>query len=389
MAVTVETCERKFQIPQQNLKWLEAQVSKLAKRSYKLGLTPFKLKVGPAYKVQTPTGGINLYHEVEIEGQAPVLPGWGLVGIINIIEGQGILKLLPDVILPEVIRNANPAMCDHCNTQRVRNDTFLLQSEDGRTLKQVGRTCLKDFLPGRHVSPEALAWAANSLSVLAGAAHKATAISMDSQKHYVDLLGFLTDVAAVMRLHGWVSRKDAYEKGGVATADLAWNQAEFGNIQECDFEKAQAAATWAERLSDLDVTGNDFLESLRTLAHLGVVDPRTYRVAGAMLVSHAKWLRDHSPSDGFKLPSQRQFIGAIGNREKFPATLTKEPRKCYGKFGEFFVHEFNSNGDRVVLMSPKPLALTPGTPVTVEAKIKAHEVFNGGAQTLISHPKIL
>src|SRR5690606_9613232 len=44
--------------------------------------------------------------------------------------------------------------CHHCNMKRSRNKTYLLKNTESGEVKQVGRTCLKDFLGSR--DPEAL-----------------------------------------------------------------------------------------------------------------------------------------------------------------------------------------------------------------------------------------
>lgn len=49
-----------------------------------------------------------------------------------------------------------PARCDHCNTNRARSVTFMVKRDDGE-MKQVGKTCLKDYTG---ISPStALLWA--------------------------------------------------------------------------------------------------------------------------------------------------------------------------------------------------------------------------------------
>lgn len=51
--------------------------------------------------------------------------------------------LKEDVIIPIAYRTAK-SYCEHCNTQRQRNKTVLLQDKQGN-LKQVGTTCLKEY----------------------------------------------------------------------------------------------------------------------------------------------------------------------------------------------------------------------------------------------------
>ena len=48
-------------------------------------------------------------------------------------------------------RERDGRTCDYCNTLRNRNETHIVQNEEG-TIHQVGSTCVRDFLGG--VSPE-------------------------------------------------------------------------------------------------------------------------------------------------------------------------------------------------------------------------------------------
>ncbi len=74
------------------------------------------------------------------------LAGWQLLGILHHQGGQTTCHNMFGVRVPEHLLEA-PPNCDHCQVKRKRNDTFVLQSEGGQ-IQQVGRMCLKRFLPG-------------------------------------------------------------------------------------------------------------------------------------------------------------------------------------------------------------------------------------------------
>ena len=74
------------------------------------------------------------------------LAGWQLLGILHHQSGQTTCHNMFGVRVPEHLLEA-PPNCDHCQVKRNRNDTFVLQSAGGQ-IQQVGRMCLKKFLPG-------------------------------------------------------------------------------------------------------------------------------------------------------------------------------------------------------------------------------------------------
>ncbi len=74
------------------------------------------------------------------------LRGWQLLGILHHKDGRTACHDMFGVRVPQYLREAPPD-CGHCALKRKRNDTFVLQSEE-KEIKQVGRMCLKKFLPG-------------------------------------------------------------------------------------------------------------------------------------------------------------------------------------------------------------------------------------------------
>ncbi|HTW80290.1 MAG TPA: UvrD-helicase domain-containing protein [Terracidiphilus sp.] len=69
---------------------------------------------------------------------------WELIGVVSKREG----KLVTDQVGAETVPNAyldDPEKCEHCNTRRHRNETYILKNDDGG-YKQVGSSCLHEFL---------------------------------------------------------------------------------------------------------------------------------------------------------------------------------------------------------------------------------------------------
>jgi superfamily I DNA/RNA helicase len=70
--------------------------------------------------------------------------GWELIGVIKRIEGRySIEKVSPEPIPDRFLDD--PEHCEHCQTRRHRNETFVLRSGNGE-LKQVGSSCIHEFL---------------------------------------------------------------------------------------------------------------------------------------------------------------------------------------------------------------------------------------------------
>jgi hypothetical protein len=148
-------------------KEFDKQVEKLMKLSKRLKVQEPKVHIGEVYEETFST--ISHYVSCE-DGQStaiykPVIVdvfdvsfelgqslcfegGWELKGIIGHTEGF-IIPVDPDNDLPEEF-DAKDTTCDHCNTKRRRNKSFLIQDTEGEW-KRVGGACVKKFLG---VNPE-------------------------------------------------------------------------------------------------------------------------------------------------------------------------------------------------------------------------------------------
>ena len=94
----------------------------------------------------------DYYEFCDITVSAPDLKfdGWTFcASVTDIGADQNLLSVAEGVELPDRFRNTDHNKCEHCNKSRNRKETFIVGNESGE-FKQVGRSCLKDFL-GHHI----------------------------------------------------------------------------------------------------------------------------------------------------------------------------------------------------------------------------------------------
>ncbi len=78
--------------------------------------------------------------KVEIEGLVPVIGGWEIVASLEHVNGQNLIHTHIEGV---DFGNRDGNWCEHCNKIRRRTMTYILR-KDGE-IKQVGKSCLKDF----------------------------------------------------------------------------------------------------------------------------------------------------------------------------------------------------------------------------------------------------
>ena len=122
------------------------KVAKLAKRAEKLGLEQPRAELVKTYAVEIKADGKKRMIEkcdFEVTNAQVKIAGFELVGTID--ADPVVVNNAPHFAGSLEKFRATPTHCDHCNKNRKRAMTYILQDEAGE-LVQVGKSCLKDFL---------------------------------------------------------------------------------------------------------------------------------------------------------------------------------------------------------------------------------------------------
>lgn len=147
---TAEATARTYFLTSEELAATKAKVAKVNARAEGRGFTGrFDIEALPATRNYTNAGGVNVTlhgFDVTLTGDAPCYEGWTFVAAVDAVGDSVVIRTAPgarDLTISN--DDFEPGVCQHCNTKRIRKHTYLLTDADG-TIKQVGKTCMKDFL---------------------------------------------------------------------------------------------------------------------------------------------------------------------------------------------------------------------------------------------------
>ncbi len=237
------------------------------------------------------------------------LAGYEFIATIEHTEAGNLLRVQPnhEDTLPAEYRTAGN-VCDHCGFDRKRKDTYIVRNIDYDTYKQVGRSCIKDFLG--HGDPEAIATYFDNLLQLWTDLDGGEYEEWDEgcgRPAPVELgtVSFLAVVAESITVNGWTSRGSAYDFGGVSTADIAWDWVSpfgdkspskllkdygFNTISEESVKLAKLAQFWAATREDLDTQDNDYLYNLKVACTLDSVTGRRAGIVASAITAYQRFL---------------------------------------------------------------------------------------------------
>lgn len=329
-----------------------------------------------------------------------------------------------------------PARCDHCNTNRARSVTFMVKRDDGE-IKQVGKTCLKDYTG---ISPAtALLWAdvrdieCNDMdydreyfeshseirmhSVESILAYAVMDIAKRGYRKSDDLHStrdyVLSDVKAhapidadaqykAQKIIAWMlERADKYAKDRAELdrlRSLAYKQT-FGEPWECETEVIDEEAkdaydamrdkvNWSwDSIGDLEVNCFPLVKSgYAKTKHIGRL---CY-----LPIAYDKYLEKkakHEEREAQK--SVSQYIGEVGKRITFCVKESKviaswDVKVSYYSTRTTFLNKIvDESGNILIWKSSSLLDIKPG--MKMKGTVKEHSEYQGEKQTVVTRCAVI
>lgn len=366
-----------------------AKVAQLNVKAAKKGIAPITYTVGETFKYKVP--GKHWYDQpfsVEMTVIAVSYPiykinGWKFIGKID--HKESIVQSAPKCEVPEMYRNSDP-VCEHCNTHRDRNETFILF--DGSNYKQVGRSCLGLFLGVD--SETILTMSDNAMFAKFVNAHDQDDEDlfddgmMKFKRYFYDLDVYLPFVAQQIRLHGWISRDKAANSFNVPTADRAFDDMldikdeskKISEPTEKDRQLAASAVEWAKNLTDFEC--GEYLRNLRQIAQNGHTSQKMMGYAASMIAAYNKATEPKVTSG--------EYIGTVGQKITVKVTLTHVSSPIYGTYGTSYINTFVDSANNVICWKTGK-AINKGE-YTLTAKVKDHNQYKGTNQTWVERASL-
>lgn len=394
------TITREFRIPEQNMDYLEEQIAQLNKRAKRLHCSQITIETLSTETIENNDGDIFVFYQVQISGSAPRINGWTFIAVLEHLYNEGcdnLVHAVPEMLQEGELANYRHAVpyCEHCKTQRLRNNTYILKNEQG-IYKQVGRQCLVDFLG--HDDPMAVAYSAQFIAEACESAEECLdddfSFGRPSKKLSTEY--FLAWVHASIRQTGWCARKDA-GYGKTSTADDAmYNMDKYKQFPstyenskptEQDRETTKKALEWI-REGNWNVE-SDFLYSLHVVCKSNVLARNHTGIAAALFVAYNRAMEAERERQQASLVSEWQ--GEVGEKRLFTLTCDSVfySENCYGRrVTTTSIYKLSdANGNRFTWFSSNDV-LEVGNTYTLKGSIKAHDEYKGVKQTVLTRCKV-
>lgn len=387
-----------FLIPENNFAKFEAELAKLNKKSLKLTgqeiphvVFGYEMK---EFEINGSKQFIKCFN-VLLTAEAPKINGWLFVARIDHANKEvgNIVHVVPGQHLDPTYRN-RASVCDHCNVNRFRRDTFVVQNEETGATKQVGRTCLKDFLG--HENPEVVAKRAEFLGYAAalGGSYNYTKPG-DAYVPYWNVGNMLEHFAVVARHQGYVSRKVAEARDIESTSSIAFTHMHKYSakspmqIEEQDVQLVEQAMEWACSLGDDGREISDYEHNIKTLALSGYATLRSINYVMSIIPAWSRATGNLFAKGQGNTPRYvSQYVGSKGDKIEFTGTLTRQT-SFEGQFGISYRFALrDQTGNEFSWFTGKGLDIPDGATVKVRGTVKDHDLYNNVQRTTLTRCKI-
>lgn len=403
----MEEVKTVYQIPEDNIETLQAKINKLNKTAAKLNCNPItcnilKEEIREIKEDGKPVKYIKYYH-VEILGESPIISGWKFLGTIQHESAGNILRIVPgnDNIDLTYYYNVAP-ICDHCQTKRRRKDTYLIQHTETGEIKQIGKSCLKDFLG--HTSPQQIASYLEYILNMEDHIQEELSFLGGNNKTYIPTIEFLQYAAEFILRYGFMSKskfQELIEQGinpAIPTVNRVLN-AMFPlpkiepEIKEKDITKkaitlSEKALQWAR--NELDPGNNQYLHNLKISVAGDFISFRNTGVAASLIPAYQREIEKIE----FKKREEKEkqlseYVGNIKDKIEKELTLLKV-FTFDSDFGVCHIYKFKDAEDNIYTWkTSKYIEEEEGEVVKVKGTIKEHSEYRGEKQTVLTRCKII
>lgn len=337
---------------------------------------------------------------VEAEGVAK-LNDWRFIASVEHTEKGNIINRADFAIeVPERFYSSS-SVCEHCGTNRVRKDTFIVMNETTGEFKQVGKSCLADFTGG--LSAEAIARYYSWFDELV----KGEAVDFGGgYSRYYEKNQMLHFFAETIRKYGYVKKFDdegfrnqdatvyrafdfyrAIHDPYFSEKDRAYCYEEIERVSfNPDSPEAisdtEAALAW---LDEQDVS-NNYIHNLKTICGLEYV---TYKHFGIMASLFASWKRETAKAEQKKLSRKlSRHVGDVGQRFTFNVNSFELLTSWQTDYGTTYLYKMTDEAGNVLVWKSSKWIEEPDAVKTVTGTVKAHSEFNMIKQTEITRCKV-
>lgn len=370
---------------------LDKKVQFINKKAQKIGLQQLQYKV-----IEEKVIDNIKFVSIEIEYEVVQIKGYKPIAVIEHVgkELNIINKIDFTSDIPKEYFTAK-SICQHCNSNRVRKTTILLQSECGQLI-QVGKSCLKDFI-GHNIETAISFY--ESICCLEELQNMSDGPTLKIER-YFDIRKVLQMAIAIIEKEGYVNKELSLQKFQTQTGQKAWTFCEDVHIgrsidsQYADEYKqvykdenipqeVEDVINWIEQNN----AESEYMQNLKNIIKLGSVKSKHSNILASAIPCYRRH-KAIQEQQNKRQQLKNEWFGEVGKR----LDLSLKCISCIetqGFYGTTFINKFLDEQGRLFVWFTTTNSFEQDEEVILKATIKEHSEFREQKQTIITRCKVL
>ena len=376
-----------YEIHEANIPRLEKKLTTIQKKCVKYGC-PFEYKqIGEIFKKVE--NEILRFVVIEVSGTAQV-NGWQFIGTIEHHAPMNLISTYAhDVEIPREYYTARSS-CNHCQTNRTRHYTYIIQNVETGKFEQVGKACMKDYTKG--LSAEAIAAWVSCFDSLIEFETPDTSASTP----YFEVMEILQIAISVVDAFGYVKSKnelDEYNPNStknnvidfLSDNEVFMKLAKKHNMTDPKTNTAQAEAIidWAlEQDEDygymtnlLAILRNKYCKS----KHIGLIV--------SAVTAHRRAIEKTEREEKKRAESPSKYVGEVGERITFEVKALYCATSYPTAWGTTCIYKMTDEQGNVFVWKTSKILLHEEAHL-MTGTVKAHSEYGGEKQTELTRCKV-
>ena len=390
-----------------NMERLQKKLQRIENKCKKYGNTDFFFEIkGEQYKECNVDGECfnNKYYVVEVGGVAKV-NDWEFVATIQHKDNGNIIRQFKtDIEIPDKYRYTD-SVCEHCNTKRMRRDTYLVYNEITKEFKQVGKTCLNDFTNGLSAEQVAqyISWFDEVI--------EGQAVSQYGTMYYPVEIVLLHSIETIKHF-GFISRAMAMEDERTIRTTTSrvidfmfpnrdrtnrikqmMEDINYNSDSEENKAELQKILEWLNAVED----NSQYIHNLKITVKDGYCEPRDFGLLCSLPSAYFKafereqdrLLREQKKAERMEKNAHKKHFGTIGARVDIDISDAECITSFETEYGTMRIYRFETTGGEVLIWKTSNFIDDIDKVAKIKATIKNHGEYNGEKQTEINRVKVV
>lgn len=393
-----------------NMERLQKKLTRIENKCKKYGNTEFYFEIkGEQYKEVKIDDECfnNKYYLVEVEGIAKI-NDWVFVATIQHKDtGNIIRQFKTDIEIPEIYRSTD-SVCEHCNSKRLRKDTYLIYNEVTKDFKQVGKSCLSDFTNG--LSAENIT---QYISWFDEIIEGQEVDSLNSKKYY-SVEDIILNAIETIKHYGFISRAMAMESNDRFIKTTTERVVEFMFPNRCmnrkdileEIKNIGYKPETEENKTELNKmlewlkkadNNNQYIYNLQTTIADKYCEYRDFGLLCSLPSAYFKafereqdkLLREQKRAEKRLLNANKDYVGNVGERLDINISAVECVTSFPTDYGITRIYRFETVDGNILIWKTSNFIEHTDKVKKIKATIKSHNEYREEKQTEISRVKIV